>query len=80
MKNVIHVPIYTKKRKEEKRKRAFRNIGVCRCVYLRNGKSDLVRLRCDVSRLRCVAIAMLCDAMQCEAVCACEEQSQERFL
>ena len=38
-------------------------IGVCRCVNLRNGKSDSVRLRCDANALR-----MRCDAKLCVRV------------
>ena len=42
---------------------AYTYIGVCRCVNLRNGKSDSVRLRCDANALR-----MRCDAKLCVRV------------
>ena len=47
------------------------HIRVCTSVYLRSGKSDLVRLRCGALRWQYVAIAMRCDA---------KLRSCERFL
>ena len=50
-------------REREREIYIYTYIGVCRCVNLRNGKSDSVRLRCDANALR-----MRCDAKLCVRV------------
>ena len=47
-------------------------IGVCGCVYSREGKSASVQLRRDALRLRCVA-------MRCDAKRSCVRVRRAKF-